>query len=78
MLATLSTLCSKQVQYMGYLKNVPLQILVIDEASQVEAPALIPILNKYGKSLQKICFLGDNKQCKFNRHFLFVKKSLTL
>lgn len=62
-LTTLSTLSSISLQKHGFLKNVPLQILVIDEASQVERDALQLVLSNCSKNLQKICLIGDNKQC---------------
>jgi regulator of nonsense transcripts 1 len=58
---------------LGMISNPKLQVLaqevsitnvIIDEASQIEVAQYVPLLNSYGKTLQKMCFVGDDKQCK--------------
>ena len=44
---------------------VPLTTLVVDEASQISINDYIPALQKF-PSLRKMCFIGDDKQCKFS------------
>lgn len=62
-LCTLSMLSSGQILGCGFAELVPVETLIVDEASQVEiADYLIP-LARFHSSLQKIIFIGDDKQC---------------
>jgi len=47
----------------GFTKIVPVQTIIIDEASQIEAGDYLPILARYKKTLRKMVFIGDDKQC---------------
>ncbi len=42
--------------------KVPLKYMVVDEASQIAVSDYIAPLETF-KTLQKICFIGDDKQC---------------
>lgn len=44
-----------------FTRYVPLQTLIVDEASQIEIGAYIPVFTTY-TSLRKCCFIGDDKQ----------------
>jgi superfamily I DNA and/or RNA helicase len=56
-------LSSGQILGCGFAELVPVETLIVDEASQVEiADYLIPLSRFYG-SLQKMIFIGDDKQC---------------
>jgi regulator of nonsense transcripts 1 len=61
-LCTLNLLVNRRLGNIGYLDVVPLKILVVDEASQIELGSYLPILAKH-ESIEKICFFGDDKQC---------------
>lgn len=41
----------------------PVTTLVIDEASQIEIGDYMAVFTRY-PSLQKLCFIGDDKQCR--------------
>lgn len=43
---------------------VPIVNVIIDEASQIEVGQYVPLFKTFGNSLRKICFVGDDKQCK--------------
>ena len=47
----------------GFTTLVPVQTVIIDEASQIEAGDYLPILAKYKTTLRKMVFIGDDKQC---------------
>ena len=61
-LCTLDMLNAPNVQALA--RKCTLETLVIDEASQIEMKDYISILSKFGNHIQKICFIGDDKQCK--------------
>ena len=46
----------------GFTVIVPVQTVIVDEASQIEVGDYLPILGKYKTSLRKIVFIGDDKQ----------------
>lgn len=52
--------------------KVPIQTLVVDEASQIEIGDYIPAFQRYS-SLRKMCFIGDDKQCRCCINFFSVK-----
>ncbi|KAJ8474334.1 hypothetical protein ONZ45_g15986 [Pleurotus djamor] len=58
-LCTLSMLANAQI--IKFTSIVPLKVLVVDEASQIEIGDYIYAISKFS-SLRKICFIGDNKQ----------------
>ncbi|KAF7336716.1 Regulator of nonsense transcripts 1 [Mycena venus] len=41
---------------------VPLQTVIVDEASQVEIGNFLPMISLYSHSLRKLVFIGDDKQ----------------
>ena len=49
----------------GFTKIVPVQTIIIDEASQIEAGDYLPILARYKMTLRKMVFIGDDKQCMY-------------
>ncbi|KAJ7126881.1 P-loop containing nucleoside triphosphate hydrolase protein [Mycena epipterygia] len=59
-LCTLSMLSNKQLS--KFTKQVPVNIVAVDEASQIEIGDYIPVFTKYQTSLRKMCFIGDDKQ----------------
>lgn len=48
-----------------FTKVIPLETLVVDEASQIEIGSYIPIFSSFKQTLRKVCFIGDDKQCIF-------------
>lgn len=62
-LCTLSMLSNTRITV--FTKVNPLHTLVVDEASQIEIGDYIPIFSAFKHSLRKVCFIGDDKQCKF-------------
>ncbi len=49
--------------------HVPVKILVVDEASQIEIGQYISVFSTFKNTLRKVCFIGDDKQC------IFLQKS---
>jgi superfamily I DNA and/or RNA helicase len=62
-LCTLSMLSSDKMAKSGFPELVPVETLIVDEASQVEIGDYLIPLAKFHHSLQKIIFIGDDKQC---------------
>ncbi|KAJ7274285.1 AAA domain-containing protein, partial [Mycena haematopus] len=60
-LCTLSMLSNPRLSVITRL--VPLQTLMVDEASQVEIGDFVPMLYRFSPSLQKMVFIGDDRQC---------------
>ena len=62
-LCTLSMLSNPQL---GVITGkVPLELVIVDEASQIEVGGYLPMLNLYNKTLRKVVFIGDDKQRAF-------------
>lgn len=61
-LCTLSMLSNFHIG--KFTRIIPLKTLVIDEASQIEVGDYVPIFSAYKTTLRKVCFIGDDKQCK--------------
>ena len=62
MLCTISMLSTSMLTRFGFTKIVPVQTMIIDEASQIEVGGYLPILAKYQTTLRKMIFIGDDKQ----------------
>ena len=41
---------------------MPVNSVVIDEASQIEIGQYLPLFELFGKTLRKLSFIGDDKQ----------------
>ncbi|KAG2347790.1 hypothetical protein BDR05DRAFT_875647 [Suillus weaverae] len=59
-LCTLSMLCNPRIE--EFTRQVPVQTVIFDEASQIEVGDYLPLLQRYQHSLQKMVFIGDDKQ----------------
>ncbi|EAU85577.1 hypothetical protein CC1G_06290 [Coprinopsis cinerea okayama7 len=59
-LCTLTTLLNDKLSNIA--RVVPVEALVVDEASQIEVGDYIPIINRYQSTLRKLVFIGDHKQ----------------
>ena len=60
-LCTLSMLANDKIRV--FTDVVPIQIVMFDEASQIEIGDYLPMLIRFRPSLRKMIFIGDNKQC---------------
>jgi hypothetical protein len=56
-------LSTDRIMDCGFTKIVPVQTVIIDEASQIEVGDYLPILARYKSTLRKMVFIGDDKQC---------------
>ena len=63
-LCTMSMLSTDRLTQCGFTKIVPVQTVIIDEASQIDAGDYLPIMAKYKTTLRKMIFIGDDKQCR--------------
>ena len=63
-LCTLSMLSSSALHEAGGFTTAPIKTLVVDEASQIEIGNYIPLFTSHS-TIRKVCFIGDDKQCKF-------------
>ena len=63
MLCTLSMLSNFNIT--KFTKEIPLKVLVVDEASQIEIGNYIAPFSSFKKTLRKTCFIGDDKQCEY-------------
>lgn len=45
------------------MRLVPPQTVIFDEASQIEIGDYFPLLYRFQPTLQKLVFIGDDKQC---------------
>jgi|SRR6267154_1155581 len=68
-LCTLGMISNPKLQLAGVTQVVPIVNVIIDEASQIEVGQYVPLFKKFSKSLRKICFVGDDKQCKSLQHY---------
>jgi hypothetical protein len=55
-------LSSPRLQKARFPALVPINTLVVDEASQIQVHGYLPALNDYVRTIRKICFIGDDKQ----------------
>ena len=69
-------LSSHQVVGSHFTELVPVETLIVDEASQVEIGDYLIPLSKFHDSLQKIVFIGDDKQCKHSTLFKNILSDL--
>ena len=62
-LCTISLLSTYKPVDCGFTTIVPVQTVIVDEASQIEAGDYLSILAKHKATLRKMIFIGDDKQC---------------
>lgn len=62
-LCTLSMLSNPQMLRAGVTRLVPLETVLVDEASQIEIHDYLPMLDKFHHSVRKLALIGDDKQC---------------
>ncbi|KAH9917838.1 P-loop containing nucleoside triphosphate hydrolase protein [Fomitopsis serialis] len=61
-LCTLSMLSAPRVITAGFTRLVPVETVIVDEASQIELGDYLPLLGRFSHSLEKLVFIGDDKQ----------------
>lgn len=66
-LCTLSMLSNHHLSI--FTSKIPIKYLVVDEASQINVSNYISPLSTI-PTIQKLCFIGDNKQCEIYLYFL--------
>lgn len=59
-LCTISTITSARLAFITM--QAPVECVIVDEASQIEIGQYLPLLSRYEKTLQKLVFIGDDKQ----------------
>ncbi|KAK0193834.1 P-loop containing nucleoside triphosphate hydrolase protein [Armillaria mellea] len=59
-LCTLSMLSNDRMSTIARI--VPIQTIIFDEASQIEIGDYLPVIHRFASSLQKMVFIGDDKQ----------------
>ena len=61
-LCTLDTISNPRLREIGLTENIPVNSVVIDEASQIEIGQYLPLFELFGQTLRKLSFIGDDKQ----------------
>ncbi|KAK7681802.1 hypothetical protein QCA50_015149 [Cerrena zonata] len=61
-LCTLSMLSHPALDNAGVFETVPVDTVILDEASQIEVGDYLPLLSRFGRGLRKLAFIGDDKQ----------------
>jgi hypothetical protein len=69
-LCTLSMLSHPKLA--AFMRLVPPQTMIVDEASQIEIGDYFPLLHRFQHTLSKLVFIGDNKQCKWTFTLLYT------
>ncbi|KAG2154057.1 hypothetical protein DEU56DRAFT_726252 [Suillus clintonianus] len=59
-LCTLSMLSNPRIS--EFTRQVPLETVIFDEASQIEVGDYLPLLQRFQPTLKKMVFIGDDKQ----------------
>ena len=65
-LCTLSMLSAGMIMDCGITELVPVQTVIIDEASQTEVGDYLPVLARYKTFLRKMVFIGDDEECRWD------------
>ena len=64
-LATVSMLSNPHIRK-KFTNIVPMRNIIVDEASQIEISAYVPLFTMFPPDrspIRKVCFIGDDKQC---------------
>ena len=56
-----------------FTKEIPLETMVVDEASQIEVGSYFSIFTNFKHSIRKLCFIGDDKQCMLYLTYIFIR-----
>lgn len=63
-LCTLSMFSHPKFDSAGFTRIVPVDTVIVDEASQIELGDYVPLLGHHGRKISKLVFIGDDKQRK--------------
>jgi len=55
-------LSTQRLVVSGYTRLVPVETVIVDEASQIELGDYLPLLGRFNHSIKKLVFIGDDKQ----------------
>ncbi|KZT69556.1 P-loop containing nucleoside triphosphate hydrolase protein [Daedalea quercina L-15889] len=61
-LCTLSMLSHPRLRPVGFPRQVPIETVIVDEASQIDLGGYFPLLSHFGGTIKKLVFIGDDKQ----------------
>lgn len=61
-LCTLSMLSNDRIS--AFTRIVPIQTVIVDEASQIDVGDYLPMFFRFQQTLRKVVFIGDDKQRK--------------
>lgn len=61
-LCTLSMFSNPDISV--FLRILPVEMIILDEASQIECGNYLPVFHHFHSTLKKLVFIGDDKQCK--------------
>jgi len=61
-LCTMSMLSHPAIRKEGFTQVVPIEVLIVDEASQIEIGDYLAPAHVYAKTLKRVIFVGDDKQ----------------
>jgi len=75
-ISTISMMSNPKLQGLKLTEVVPVINAIIDEASQIEVGQYIPLIKSFGNTLQKLCFIGDDEQCRSCSPVSLVKAQL--
>ncbi|OBZ72566.1 Regulator of nonsense transcripts 1 [Grifola frondosa] len=76
-LCTLSMFSHYRLMPAGFTRLVPVETVIVDEASQIEVGDYLPLLSKFGAKIKKLAFIGDDKQlAPYGQDDLGVLKSI--
>lgn len=56
-------LATHRLMSAGFTRLVPVETVIVDEASQIELGDYLPLLSRFGSGIEKLVFVGDDKQC---------------
>jgi hypothetical protein len=59
----MSMLSNNRMMSCGLPRLVPVQTVIVDEASQIEVGDYLPMVDRFKTTLKKIACIGDDKQC---------------
>lgn len=52
----------RRLKSSGCTGIVPVHTVIVDEASQIELGDYLPLWSKFGNTIKKMVFIGDDKQ----------------
>jgi hypothetical protein len=65
-LCTMSMVSNGRMISCGIPDLVPVQTVIVDEASQIEMGDYLPMVERFNTTLRKIVCIGDDKQCMYD------------